>query len=269
MKQDEIKVSVLIPTYNRLNALIATLTSLIAQTFKDFEVVVSDQSDLFAGEDQTIQTIKRILKLHKHPVRILSNRPKKGIAHQRQFLLNQANGYYSLFIDDDVILEPDVIKRMVKAMEEEEAGFCGMALIGLSYLQDVRPHQQAIEFWKHDVQPEVIRPRAQEWQRYQLHNAANILHAGQKLNLTPAQQKKYKIAWVGGCVLYDTLKLQETGGFNFWEQLPEEHCGEDVFAQLRLMEKYGGFGLIPSGAYHLELPTTINNRNINIPDYLL
>ncbi len=269
MNQDEIKVSVLIPTYNRINALIATLTSLLAQTFKNFEVLVSDQSDSFAGEDQTIQALVRILELHQNPVRILSNLPKKGIAHQRQFLLNQANGYYSLFIDDDVILESDVMERMLKAMEEDEAGFCGMALIGLSYLKDSRPHQQAIEFWTNKVQPEIVRPGTKEWERYQLHNAANILHTGDKLHLAPAQQKKYKIAWVGGCVLYDTLKLQETGGFSFWEQLPEEHCGEDVFAQLRLMEKYGGFGLIPSGAYHLELPTTINRRDVNVPDYLL
>ena len=68
--------------------------------------------------------------------------------------------------------------------------------------------------------------------------------------------------------MYDTKKLRETGGFSFWEQLPLEHCGEDVLAQHRLMKVYGGFGLIPSGAYHLELPTTIVNREVNAPDYL-
>jgi hypothetical protein len=158
---------------------------------------------------------------------------------------------------------------MLKALEEEKTGFCGMALIGLSYLNDVRPHQHAIEFWEDKVQPETIRPGTKEWMRYPLHNAANILHVGQKLNITPHQQKKYKIAWVGGCILYDTKKLRETGGFSFWEQLPEEHCGEDVLAQHRLMKEHGGFGLIPSGAYHLELPTTIMNREVNAPEYLV
>jgi glycosyltransferase involved in cell wall biosynthesis len=263
------KVTVLIPTYNRINALVATLTALCSQTFRDFDIVVSDQSDSFAGDDKTIQTIVRILELHGNPVKLLYNMPKKGIAHQRQFLLDNVTGKYALFMDDDVVLEPDVIARMVKALDEEQVGFCGMALIGLSYLNDVRPHQQNVEFWDGPVKPEVILPGTKEWGRWPLHNAANILHAGQRLNITPENQKKYKVAWVGGCILYDTDKLKETGGFGFWEKLPEEHCGEDVYAQHQLMKKYGGFGLMPSGAYHLELPTTIVNREVNAPEYLL
>jgi len=263
------KVSILIPTYNRVNALIATLTALTAQTFRDFEVIVADQSDDFVANDGTVQTIVRLLELHGHPVKVLHNIPRKGIAHQRQFLLEQAAGMYALYMDDDVILEADVVERMVQALDEEKVGFCGMALIGLSYLNDVRPHQQQIEFWEGRVKPEVVRPGTKEWARYPLHNAANILHVGEKYHASPQNQKKYKVAWVGGCILYDAAKLKETGGFNFWEELPEDHCGEDVLAQVKLMEKYGGFGLLPSGAYHLELPTTIENREINAPEYLL
>lgn len=55
----------------------------------------------------------------------------------------------------------------------------------------------------------------------------------------------------------------ERGGFDFWEALPTNHCGEDVLAQLRVMAKYGGCGMLPSGAYHLELPTTLLDRRIN------
>lgn len=262
------EVSVLIPTYNRINALIATLTALASQTYKSFNVVIADQSDSFAGDDKTIQTICRLLEFHGNPVNIYSNFPKRGIAHQRQFLLDKSIGRFSLFIDDDVILEPDVLQRMVKALEEENAGFAGMALIGLSYLNDIRPHQQGIEFWDDGVHPETVRPDIPDkWNRFVLHNAANIHHVAQKLNIRPEGQRKYKIAWVGGCILYDTAKLNETGGFEFWDKLPEEHCGEDVLAQLILMEKYGGFGIIPSGAFHLELPTTIENREVNAPEY--
>jgi glycosyltransferase involved in cell wall biosynthesis len=260
------KVSILIPTYNRMNALIATLTSVTAQTFRDFGVIISDQSDLFVGDDGTIQTLQRLFELHGNPCSILQNLPKQGIAQQRQFMLDRSNGDYCLFLDDDIILEADALDRMVKALEEEEAGFTGMAPIGLSYRSDVRPQQQSIEFWEGKVKSEVIRPRTAEWNRYLLHNAANILHVSENLKLSPSAQKKYKIAWVGGCILYNTAKLKETGGFNFWQGLPENHCGEDVLAQMRLMEKYGGFGIIPSGAIHLELPTTIPVREVNAPE---
>lgn len=261
------KVSVLIPTYNRLTALVATLTALTAQDFKDFEIIVADQSDVFTGNDGVVQTLQRIFDLHQTPLKLLQNLPKKGIAHQRQFLLGQSFGEYSLYLDDDIILEPDVIGRMVKALDEEKCAFVGMMPIGLSYSKDFRPHQQQIEFWEEAVQPENIQPKTPEWQRHVVHNAANILHVGQELNIQPENQQKYKIAWVGGCILYDTQKLRENGGFTFWEQLPEEHCGEEVYIQQKLMKKYGGFGLLPSGGYHLELPTTLVNRETNAPDF--
>ena len=260
------KVSILIPTYNRIHALIATLTALSAQTFRDFEIIISDQSEQFVAEDDIIQTLQRLFEIQGSIVHILQNFPNQGIAQQRQFLLDQSKGEYCLFLDDDILLEPDVLSRMLKALEEEKTGFAGMAPIGLSYINDVRPQQHNIELWESQVQPEVIRPGTEEWNRYALHNAANILHVSQILKISALEQKKYKIAWVGGCILYDAAKLKETGGFTFWEELPENHSGEDVLAQIRLMEKYGGFGLIPSGAYHLELPTTIPNREVNAPE---
>ena len=82
------------------------------------------------------------------------------------------------------------------------------------------------------------------WQRYKLHNAANLYHVQQRLMLSPERTRKYKVAWVGGCVMYDTVKLRQTGGFNFWQDLPIRHSGEDVLAQLRLMSAFGGCGLI-------------------------
>lgn len=260
------KVSVLIPTRNRPVALAATLISLVEQTYKDFGVVISDQSEYFTGDHPAIRAICRIAELHGIPIRFLINRPSRGMAQQRQFLLNASTGRYSLFLDDDVILETDVLERLVQALEKEKCGFAGMGLIGLSYKDDVRPNEQQVEWWKGPVQPEEVRPGSKEWERHKLHNAANLLHLSRQLN--PGEQKKYKIAWVGGCILYDTAKLCETGGFEFWQELPAEHCGEDVLAQLRLMKKYGGFGLAPSGAYHQELPTTIPNRDINAPEYL-
>jgi hypothetical protein len=132
----------------------------------------------------------------------------------------------------------------------------------------VRPSEQAIEFWEGPVTPEIVRPGTPQWGRYKLHNAANIHHVQQRLKISGKEQRKYKIAWVGGCVLYDTRALKDVGGFNFWHEAPMDHCGEDVLPQLRLMARYGGCGIIPSGVYHLELPTVIRNRHINLPEVL-
>ena len=260
------RITVLIPSYNRPAALAVTLTGLCFQQFSDFKVVISDQSDAApVYQDSSVQTAIRLLEKKGRPVRQLSNFPRRGLAQQRQFLLDSAESPYCLYLDDDVLLEPFVLGNMLQALIEEQIGFVGQALIGMSFREDYRPQEQAIELWEGPVEPEFIAPGGSGWERHTLHNAANILHIQEKLQLTPSIQKKYKVAWVGGCVLYDTAKLRASGGFEFWRDVPKEHAGEDVLAQLRVMKRYGGCGLIPSGAYHQEVQTTVTNRNFDIP----
>jgi GT2 family glycosyltransferase len=262
-------IDILIPTYKRLKALAVTLTSLYYQSETSFNIIVSDQSpDDILEEDQSIQTIKRLLEIKGHAVSILKNLPARGMAQQRQFLLEQSTAKYCLFLDDDLILDTYVVRNMKQVLQAQKIGFVGCAVIGLSYKNDVRPHQQDIEFWDDQIMPETIIPKSSEWERYKVHNAANIYHVEQKFNASPDNPIPYKIAWVGGCVLYDKEKLLEIGGFSFWQQLPEKHCGEDVLAQLRVMKKYGGCGIIPSGVYHQELETTVPDRKVNAPEFL-
>jgi GT2 family glycosyltransferase len=264
-----ISLDVLIPTYSRPAALAVTLTSLCAQTYRDFRLVISDQTEdsdpLLAGE---VQTVLRVLAVHGHAIATHKHLPRRGVAEHRQFLLDQAIAPYALFLDDDLILEPWVIESLLQVMQREGCGFVGSAVIGLSYWDDVRPHQQQVEFWDGPIQPELVRSGTPAWERYKLHNAANVYHVQQQLHLTPDNPRPYKIAWVGGCVLYDTAKLRQIGGFEFWRELPHNHCGEDVLAQLRVMAIYGGCGVMPSGVYHQELPTTIQDRHLDAPQLL-
>jgi glycosyltransferase involved in cell wall biosynthesis len=263
-------LDILIPTYCRPVALAVTLTSLIGQTFTDFRLVISDQTeDSNPAETAEVKTALRVLQAQGHPVEVYKHLPRRGMAEQRQFLLDQASAPYVLFIDDDLILEPFVVGKMAEVLQEENCGFVGSAVIGLSYINDHRPHQQAIELWEGPVQPEVVRPGTPQWERYTLHNAANLYHVQQQLGFTPDKPGKYRVAWVGGCAMYDTAKLRAVGGFNFWRDLPSAHCGEDVLAQQRVMARYGGCGLIPSGVYHQELPTTLPERSFNAPEVLI
>jgi GT2 family glycosyltransferase len=262
-------IDILIPTYCRAAALAVTLTSLCAQTYRDFRVVVSDQTEnsepLQTGE---VQAAVRVLRLHGHTVDLVTHLPRRGLAEHRQFLLDQATAPYVLFLDDDLIMEADVIARLLTVMEQERCGFVGNSCIGLSFANDVRPHQQQIEFWDGPVQPERVLPGTPQWDRPRLHNAANVLHLQQRLGITAAEPRTYRVAWVATCVLFDAAKLRDIGGFQFWHELPMEHCGEDVLAQLRVMARYGGCGVLPSGVYHQEVPTTVIDRRVDAPQVL-
>lgn len=262
-------VDVLIATYQRPAALAVTLTSLCAQNYRGFRVIVSDQSEepgvFVTGE---VRAALRVLRAHGQIVETRRHLPRRGLAEHRQSLLEEVQAKYALFLDDDLILEPDTLGLMTRAITRERCGFVGQAVIGLSYINDVRPHEQPIEFWEGRVRPETIVPDSVEWPRHRLHNAANLYHVQRRLRLRPGDYRAYRVAWIGGCVMYDTEKLLAVGGFGFWRDLPADHCGEDVLAQMRVMARYGGCGVIPSGVYHQEVPTTIQDRRIDAPRVL-
>ena len=141
---------------------------------------------------------------------------------------------------------------------------------GVSYLEDRRPAQLApFERWEGRPEPERIAPDTPAWDRWMLHNAANPLHLAQEHVRPWERWVPYKIAWVAGCVLYDRAELDAVGGFDFWRDLPPEHCGEDVVAERRVMARFGGAGILPSGAYHLESPTTVPDREHNASNLLV
>lgn len=262
-------IDILLPTYNRPTALAVTLTSLCAQTYQDFSVIISDQTeDKDVIQTKEVQAVIRVLEAHGNQVITYKNLPRRGIAQQRQFLLEKATAPYVIYLDDDLILEYYVVKNLLEAIGQEECGFVGNAFIGLSFINDVRPHEQQIEFWDTPVTPEMVKPGTPAWERWRLHNAANLYHIQQRFNITCDRPRKYRVAWASGCVMYDRLKLLDVGGYNFWQELPPHACGEDVLAQLRVMARYGGCGLLPSGVYHQELPTTISDRSIDAPQLL-
>ncbi|MFI2556939.1 glycosyltransferase family A protein [Nocardia farcinica] len=258
------EIDVLVPTRNRPTELATTLSGLAAQNFPDFGVIVSDQSDDAPSYDTpAARTMARVLRRHGRPVRFGSHCPPRGMAEHRAHLLAQSRARYVLFLDDDVWLEPDTVRRMHASITEWGCGLVGCAVQGLSYLSDFRPHElEPFERWRGRPEPEHIVRGEPAWERWRLHNAANPTHLGEAVDTEPGARVPYKIAWVGGCVLYDRAALVETGGFDFWTELPPQHSGEDVLAQLRVLARYGGAGILPSGAVHLESPTTVRERPV-------
>ncbi len=263
------ELDVLIPTRDRPAELAATLAGLAGQELgEQFGVVVSDQSETIPGwMDPAVGGLVRALRYRGNPVLLRHHLPRRGMAEQRAFLLRSSLARYVLYLDDDVWLEPRALARLLTAMRELRCGFVGNAPHGLSYLGDHRPEQQdAYQEWVGRPRPELIQPRGPEWARADLHSAANLAHVTEKLGLRDGEWRAYKVAWVGACVLFDRTKLLAVGGFDFWPTVPADHEGEDVVAQLRVLSRYGGAGVLPSGAYHLESPTTVTDRRVECFD---
>ncbi|WP_129337500.1 glycosyltransferase [Cellulomonas endophytica] len=263
-------VDVLVPTVGRPPALAVTLAGLAAQDDPPFRVVVSDQSDDGAGPaDPAVQAMVRVLRAQGRPVELLRHLPRRGLAEHRAFLLAQATAPAVLLLDDDVWLEPGSLARLHDALRTLRCGFVGSAVQGLSFLDDDRPHERvAFERWEGEVRPERVRRGTPAFERWRLHNAANLAHLAAGLEVPEDGWLPYRVAWVGACVLYDRDALLACGGFDFWDRLPEHHSGEDVAVQWRVLERFGGAGIVPSGAVHLEAPTTLPRRDVDAFDVL-
>jgi GT2 family glycosyltransferase len=270
-RPDKVAVDVLVPTCNRPAELAVTLAGLAAQAEPAFAVVISDQSaGQPAWEHPAAAAMVRVLEAQGRPVTLLRHLPRRGLAEHRQFLLDQATADQCLFLDDDVWLERGALERLTQALDKLQCGFVGMAPQGLSFLDDRRPEQTAtFKAWEGPVTPERIRPDAPGFERWPLHSAANLSHLSADLSLQPGEWLPYHVAWLGGCVLYRREALNDAGGFGFWTSLPADHAGEDVVAQWQVMERYGGAGILPSGAVHLESPTTVTDRRVEAYDVVL
>ena len=262
-------VDVLIPSYGRPAGLALTLASLLGQTFRDFRIIVSDQS----ADDSTlaateVRTVVGALRWRGHEVVLHRHLPRRGLAEQREFLLEQAAAPYVHFLDDDVVLDREVLQRMLDVIRGDGCGFVGCAAVGLDFVDDERPHEQRVEIWDGPVRPERFSLRDLPWDRHRVNNAANALHLERKL-CPDGRVVRYKVAWVGGAnVLYDRAKLLAVGGFSWWPRLPDAHAGEEVLAQLLMLRRFGGCGVLPSGTYHLGLPTTVTDRSHNAVELL-
>ncbi|GAA0904984.1 glycosyltransferase [Pseudonocardia zijingensis] len=260
------ELEVLVPTRNRPAELATTLSGLAAQSAA-FDVLVSDQSD---GDPSwaspPAQAMLRALTAAGRRVRAVRHLPRRGLAEHRAFLLASSAARRVLFLDDDVWLEPGTVGRLDDALTALGCGFVGAAVQGLSHLDEVREEELApFERWSGPPRPERVRPDDPAWRRWTLHNAANPVHLTER-HVRPGEPwVAYKVAWVGGCVLYERAALEAAGGFGFWRRLPVEHAGEDVLAQQRVMARSGGAGILPSGAVHLESPTTVPDRTVDAP----
>lgn len=260
-------VDILLPTCNRLSSLVMTLAGVAGQTMSQVRVVVSDQSEHPVSKDGVVASLGRVIEARGGAFEYHRRVPSAGIAEQRDFLLRRSLAPAVLYLDDDVFMEPWVLDRLHQVLREEGCGFVGAFPAGLSYRDDVRPQQQIIEFWEGPVTPEDLEPDSPSWERWQLHRAANAYHVAQRI--TGGEIRRYKVAWIASCILYDREKLLAVGGFSFWNRLPRFHSGEEVLVQNLLLRRWGGCAILPSGTYYSELPSTVLNEHGTVDGHAL
>lgn len=102
-------VTIIIPTYNRVDYLKLTLESILNQTFKDFEIIVVD--------DGTADNLNEQLCTQFDNVKYIKIENSGGPAKPRNVGIRKAKGKYLAFVDDDDIWFPNKLFAQVNILE--------------------------------------------------------------------------------------------------------------------------------------------------------
>lgn len=104
-------VSVVMSTYNRESMISTAISSVLNQSFSDFEFIIIND----CSTDNTEQVIK---KINDSRIKLLNNKARCGCTFNYHNANNLVKGKYVAHIDDDDIFFPDKLKKQVEFLEE-------------------------------------------------------------------------------------------------------------------------------------------------------
>ncbi len=118
-------ISILLPVYNAEKYIRRCIDSILAQTYKDFELVVLDDGssdgsgvicDEYAGHDARMRVI---------------HTPNGGVGAARNRLVEAAKGEYIGFVDSDDYIEPNMFEILYNNLIEYDAdvSLCGTRFV--------------------------------------------------------------------------------------------------------------------------------------------
>ena len=120
MKESEL-VSVVIPSFNRRDKILASVESVLNQSYDNIELIVVDDAS-------TDGTCKLFESYPDKRLRFLRYEENRGACHARNYGAERAAGKYLAFQDSDDVWRPDKLEKQLKHIKAAGAQlcFCGM-----------------------------------------------------------------------------------------------------------------------------------------------
>lgn len=147
MKMNNIKVSVLIGTYNRANLLTRCLDSIFDQTYKNLEVIVIND----ASTDNTIDILENYKEKYGDNFIYINNKENKGIAFNSNLAYSHSTGeYLALIGDDDYWCDKNKLEKQLKLFynPNENVGVVGTWWIEKNKENEIKRTPEEPKNWK-------------------------------------------------------------------------------------------------------------------------
>lgn len=119
-------VSVIMPSYNGEEFIEQAISSVIAQTVEDWELIVIDD----CSADRTRQIVEGFA-ISDERVRLVRNQKNMGAAGSRNRGLELCNGAYVALLDSDDYWQPQWLSKMLECARQTEADiiYCSYAIV--------------------------------------------------------------------------------------------------------------------------------------------
>ena len=122
-------ISLIIPIYNAAPYIEACLTSLIAQTIDDVEILLVDDH----GNDDSMKLAQQFIDTHPNgkSFRMLATPHNMGPGAARNLGIEAANGEYIGFVDSDDVVASEFCEQLYQAAKQHDAdlAYCQAQLI--------------------------------------------------------------------------------------------------------------------------------------------
>lgn len=112
-------VSIITPTYNAERTIASCIESVMAQTYQDWELLITDD----CSQDATVDIIRRYAAADSR-IRLFCQNENGGAGKARNNSIAEARGRYIAFLDADDRWMPAKLERQVSFMEESGAKVC-------------------------------------------------------------------------------------------------------------------------------------------------
>lgn len=116
--ENNIKLSIIIPVYNKENYLRFTIESLENQNYEEFEVILIDD-----GSNETCCSLCDQLSREYSWIKVI-HQVNMGVSFARNTGLSLARGKYILFMDADDLIANESISRIISLMDSTETDVC-------------------------------------------------------------------------------------------------------------------------------------------------
>ena len=109
-------VSIIMPSYNTAKFIGETISSVLAQTYTNWELIIVD--------DCSTDNTDEVVAGYDDPrIRYLKNEKNSGAAVSRNYALREATGKWIAFLDSDDLWYPEKLEKQIAFMEENGYDF--------------------------------------------------------------------------------------------------------------------------------------------------